>query len=324
MTATNTPYATLTPDLILDAVDSLGFQSSGSLIALNSYENRVYQIGIEDKAPIVAKFYRPGRWTNEAIIEEHEFALELAELEVPVIAPLVINDQTLFEHGDFRFAVFPRKGGQALEVDNMAQLEQVGRFIGRIHAVGSCKTFQHRIRIDVDTYGHQAYAFLKEHDFVPPEMQHNFYAAIETALELIKAHFDRAIDLPYIRIHGDCHAGNILWDRQSLHIVDLDDCLMGPRVQDIWMLLSGSEEETKLQLKHILDGYFEFHEINLTELHLVEALRTLRMIHYVGWLARRWQDPAFPVSFPWFNTPKYWETQLNSLREQVEVLSGQD
>lgn len=324
MSNTNTPYATLTPDLILNAVESMGFDCSGSLIALNSYENRVYQLGIEDKAPIIAKFYRPGRWTNAAIIEEHQFALELSALEIPVIAPLVINDQTLFEHGEFRFALFPRKGGQALEVDNMQQLEQVGRFIGRIHAVGSCRSFQHRIRLDVKTYGYDALQYLQDKQFVPGEIAHNYYTVTKTALELIEQHFQFAGELPYIRIHGDCHAGNILWDRQSLHIVDLDDCLMGPAVQDIWMLLSGSEDETKMQLKYILDGYYEFYDFNMRELHLVETLRTLRMIYYTGWLARRWEDPAFPSSFPWFNTPKYWESQLNNLREQVEMLSDQE
>lgn len=324
MNNSSAPYETLTPDLILDAVESLDFDCSGSLIGLNSYENRVYQIGIEDEAPIIAKFYRPGRWTNAAILEEHQFALELSDLEIPVIAPLVMKDQTLFEHAGFRFALFPRKGGQAMEVDNMDQLEQVGRFIGRIHAVGACKPFEHRIRIDVNSYGKKSFDYLRDNQFVPAELEHNYYSATETALELIEQHFKCAMDLPYIRIHGDCHAGNILWDRQSLHIVDLDDCLMGPAVQDIWMLLSGSAEETKAQLKCILDGYYEFYDFNMRELHLVEALRTLRMIYYTGWLAKRWDDPAFPKSFPWFNTPKYWETQLNNLREQVEILSRMD
>tara|TARA_R110000868_G_scaffold371625_2_gene635341 strand:- start:225 stop:1202 length:978 start_codon:yes stop_codon:yes gene_type:complete len=319
----STPYESLSPDLILDAVESLGLRCSGSLSALNSYENRVYQVGIEDEAPLIAKFYRPLRWTDEAIIEEHEFALELASLEIPVIAPLEIKGQTLHEHGGFRFALFPRKGGRALEVDNMEQLEQMGRFIGRIHAVGSCRPFQHRIRIDADTYGHQPYQYLMQHDFIPPELKHNFSATTEQALQLIGDQFKQAIDMPYIRLHGDCHAGNILWNNGILHIVDLDDCLMGPAVQDIWMMLSGSEHDTKLQLKSILDGYYEFCDFNMRELHLVESLRTLRIINYAGWLAKRWEDPAFPVTFPWFNTPKYWEAQLSSLREQVAILQEQ-
>ncbi len=321
MSATNTPYDSLSPDVILDAVDSLGFISSGSLTALNSYENRVYQIGIEDEAPLIAKFYRPLRWSNEAINEEHQFALELMALEIPVIAPLVVKGQTLHEHNGFRFALFPRKGGRAFEVDNMEQIEQLGRFIGRIHAVGSIRPFEHRIRIDAQTYGYQPYQFLQENNFIPEELKHNFSATTETALQLISEKFQAMSDVPTIRLHGDCHAGNILWNGSSLHIVDLDDCLMGPAVQDIWMMLSGSEEDTKLQLKHILDGYYEFYDFDPRELRLVDALRTLRMIHYAGWLAKRWEDPAFPPNFPWFNTARYWETQLNSLREQVAILS---
>ncbi len=324
MNTTNTPYASLTPDLILNAVDSLGYQCSGSLSALNSYENRVYQIGIEDEAPLIAKFYRPMRWTNEAILEEHKFAHELFALEIPVIAPLEIKGQTLHEYEGFRFALYPRKGGRALELDNMEQLEQMGRFIGRMHAVGCVRPFQHRMTINVETYGYQPYQCLRDNNFIPAEMSHNFCETVETILTLIKAKLEQYSDIPLIRLHGDCHAGNMLWNGTSLHIVDLDDCLMGPAVQDIWMMLSGSEHDTKLQLKHILDGYHEFHDFNFRELRLVETLRTLRMIHYMGWLAKRWEDPAFPASFPWFNTARYWQDQLNNLREQAVILSAQE
>lgn len=320
MSSKSTPYADLNPDVILNAVESLDLHCSGSLTALNSYENRVYQVGIEDATPVVAKFYRPERWTNAAIIEEHQFAQELAALEIPVIAPLELKGNTLHEYNDFRFALFPRKGGHALEVDNMEQLEQMGRFIARIHAVGSVRSFEHRIRIDVETYGYQPYRYLLEHDFIPPELRHNFSYITETALQAISEQLQHADDLPVIRLHGDCHAGNVLCQGQAMHIVDLDDCLMGPAVQDIWMMLSGGEHDTKLQLKHILDGYYEFYDFNMRELHLIESLRTLRMIHYAGWLAKRWEDPAFPASFPWFGTSKYWEQLLNSLREQVEVI----
>jgi Ser/Thr protein kinase RdoA (MazF antagonist) len=324
VSTTNTPYENLTPDLILDAVESLDLRCTGSLTALNSYENRVYQVGIEDEAPLVAKFYRPLRWTDEAIIEEHQFGQELMALEIPVIAPLEIKGRTLHEHAGFRFALFPRKGGRALEVDNMEQLEQMGRFIGRIHAVGECRPFQHRIRLDAETYGEQPYQFLLANHFISPEILHNFSSTATTAIQLIRDQFTAASDIPYIRLHGDCHAGNILWNGSTMHIVDLDDCLMGPAVQDIWMMLSGSAQDTKLQLKHILDGYYEFHDFNPRELHLTEALRTLRMIHYAGWLAKRWQDPAFPANFPWFNTSRYWETLLNNLREQVDILHSQE
>lgn len=317
-----TPYADLTPDVILNAVESTGFHCSGVLSALNSYENRVYQVGLEEASPIVVKFYRPNRWSDEAILEEHYFAAELQALEVPVVAPLEVNQQTLHCFAGFRFAMFPRISGRALELDNLEQLEQMGRFIGRIHAVGACGGFQHRIQLNAETYGAIPFQFLLENDFIPPELKHNFMAIMETILEAVRAQFAEALhhDIPMIRLHGDCHAGNVLCHDGVFHIVDLDDCLTGFAIQDIWMMLSGSEADTKLQLKHILDGYYEFHEINLRELHLIESLRTLRMIHYAGWLAKRWNDPAFPVSFPWFNTPKYWETLLMNLREQAELL----
>jgi Ser/Thr protein kinase RdoA (MazF antagonist) len=315
-----TPYADLSPDMILNAVESTGYVCTGALTALNSYENRVYQVGIEGASPLVAKFYRPNRWTDAAIIEEHEFAQELFDLEIPVVAPIAANGCTLHEYEGFRFAVFPRKGGRALEVDDMMQLEQVGRFIGRIHAVGRSREFKHRIHINVETYGVQPYQFLLQNNFIPEELRHNFCAVTDNILELLRERFDQEDDLPAIRLHGDFHAGNILWNDGVLHIVDLDDCLMGPAVQDIWMLLSGSENDVKLQLQHILTGYEEFNDFNMRELHLIESLRTLRMIHYAGWLARRWEDPAFPASFPWFNTPKYWQQQLGVLREQEELL----
>lgn len=320
LTETNTPYATLSPDMILNAVESLGLLCSGTFAPLNSYENRVYQVGIEDGAPLIAKFYRPGRWSNASIIEEHQFALELASHEIPVIAPLEIGGNTLHTFNEFRFALFPRKGGRALEVDNMTQLEQVGRFIARIHAVGSIRPFQHRISIDVNTYGRQPYQYLIENDFIPPEIKSNFCAVSEDALTAVENQLNNTHDIAKIRLHGDCHAGNILWQETTLHIVDLDDCLMGPAVQDLWMMLSGSAEDNKVQLKHLLDGYYEFNDFDLRELHLVEALRTLRIMHYAGWLAKRWEDPAFPASFPWFNTPRYWENLLHNLREQVELM----
>ena len=321
MSTSQTPYANLSPDLMLDAVESLGLLCNGSLSALNSYENRVYQIGIENAAPVIAKFYRPGRWTDAAIIEEHQFAQELLHLEIPVIAPLIINEQTLHDYAGFRFALFPRKGGRALEIDNMQQLERMGRFIARIHAVGNCLPFQHRIQLNEKTYGSQPFQFLLENDFIPIELKDNFCETIATALDLIKNQFQSISNISSLRLHGDCYAGNIILQEDSMHIVDLDDCLMGPAVQDIWMMLSGNEQDVKLQLNHILDGYFEFHEFDLRELRLVESLRTLRMIHYSGWLAKRWHDPAFPLNFPWFNTQHYWQNQLAGLQEQVQNLA---
>lgn len=325
MNQISAPYANLEPDLILNAVESLGFHCSGSLFPLNSFENRVYQIGIEDAEPLIAKFYRPGRWSNESIIEEHQFAQELLEHEIPVIAPLAIQGGVSLHHyQDFRFSLFARKGGRALELDNLDQLEWMGRFIGRLHAVGACRPFQHRIVLDLTTYGHQPYQFLLEHDFIPPELKHNFCDITERILEKIEQRFRQTGEINYIRLHGDCHAGNVLWNGTGPHIVDLDDCLMGPAIQDIWMLLSGSKHDIDLQLDCILSGYQEFHDFNFRELQLIEVMRTLRMMHYSSWLAKRWQDPAFPLNFPWFNTPLYWQNQLQHLRDQADLLDLDD
>ncbi|TAK73478.1 MAG: serine/threonine protein kinase [Gammaproteobacteria bacterium] len=319
---TTQPYNNLTPDLILDAIESIGLQCTGSLFALNSYENRVYQIGIEGSDPLIAKFYRPHRWSNAAILEEHQFAAELVTHEIPVVAPLTLmTDTTLHEYNGFRFALFPRQGGRSLELDNLDHLEWMGRFIGRLHAVGACQPFQHRMRLDVQSYGYQPYQFLLEHHFIPDELKHNYCHAVETALQKIEACFQQAGPIDYIRLHGDCHAGNVLWNQTGPQIVDLDDCLMGPAIQDLWMLISGgTEEERHAQLDHILHGYLEFHDFNPRERHLIEALRTLRMIHYAAWLAKRWEDPAFPLHFPWFNTPRYWQEQLETFKDQVLLL----
>lgn len=320
MTIITTPYANLDPSLILDAVEQLGFHCSGSLFALNSYENRVYQIGLEDGAPLIAKFYRPGRWSDEAILEEHQFSTELAAHEIPVVAPIKL-DTTLFSHQGFRFALFPRQGGRALELDNLEQLEWMGRFIGRLHAVGACQPFQHRMVLDVTTYGTQPNQFLLENNFIPPEIIQNYSDIVAYALEEIQRIFSQVEELRYIRLHGDCHTGNILWNQSGPQIVDLDDCLMGPAVQDIWMLLSGANpQEERIQLDCILNGYEEFYTFNYGELKLINALRTLRMLHYSAWLAKRWEDPAFPLNFPWFNTAKYWQEHLQNLREQIALL----
>lgn len=317
---TEIPYENLHPDVILDAVESIGVHCSGSLLALNSYENRVYQVGIEDATPLIAKFYRPHRWSDDAICEEHEFAHELAAQEIPVVAPLIINEKTLHHYQEFRFALFPRKGGRPLELDNLDQLEWMGRFIGRLHAVGAVKKFQHRRRLDVTTYGEETYHYLRAHNFIPTYLQANFFPIIETALQKITEIFLQVGEVNYIRVHGDCHAGNVLWNDAGLQIVDLDDCLMAPAVQDLWMLLSGDKSHINLQLDLILEAYSEFFDFNLRELHLIEPLRTLRMLHHAAWLAKRWQDPAFPLNFPWFNTPKYWEEQMRYLSEQNHLL----
>ncbi|KTC79731.1 kinase [Legionella cherrii] len=315
-----TPYAQLDPDTILDAIESTGVLCTGSLVALNSYENRVYQIGIENAEPLIAKFYRPNRWCSAAILEEHQFSLELAQHEIPIIAPLIINDRTLHHHQDFRFALFPRRSGHALELDNSEHLEWMGRFIGRLHRVSACHSFQHRIQLNPQSYGQEPYKLLIEQSFIPDYLASNFCKTVETALQKVNQIFKSIGDIDLIRLHGDCHAGNVLWSETGPHIVDLDDCLMGPAIQDIWMLLSGEPKQMDLQLEKILEGYCKFHDFNPRERHLIEALRTLRMLHYSGWIAKRWADPAFPLSFPWFNTPAYWQNLLINLNEQIELL----
>ena len=317
----NIPYANLDPNLILNAIDSAGFTCSGSLFALNSYENRVYQVGIEDSSPLIAKFYRPHRWADSAILEEHQFANELETLDIPVVAPIVSdNQQTLHHFQEFRFSLFPRRGGHALEVDNLEQLEWMGRFLGRLHAVGTCKPFQYRLQLNVQTYGYHPYDFLINNHFLPDEIAQNYRSTVEVLLTLIESYFDSINNLHNIRLHGDCHAGNILWNDNGPHIVDLDDCLMGPAIQDIWMLLSGDFSQQEIALEYILRGYSAFHDFNYNELRLIEPLRTLRMLHYSAWLAKRWEDPAFPSSFPWFNTLHYWREHLRDLKLQLDVL----
>lgn len=319
---TNTPYNLLDPDLILNAIESLGFLCSGSLLALNSYENRVYQVGIEESAPLIAKFYRPNRWSDDAILEEHQFSIELKNHDIPVVTPIATHGQTLHHYQGFRFALFPREGGRALELDNYEQLEWIGRFIGRLHAVGASKSFQHRPTLSVNYYGYEPLAYLLKHQFIPTDLESTYRNTVETLLAKITACFERYSATKMIRLHGDCHAGNVLWNDQGPHIVDLDDCLMGPAVQDIWMLISGdTPAEKNIQLDCILEGYQEFCDFDYRELHLIEPLRTLRMINYSAWLAKRWEDPAFPLNFPWYNTRRYWEEQCQLLQAQVFELN---
>ncbi len=314
------PYAGLTPDCVLDALEGMGLAADGRLLALNSYENRVYQVGIEDAAPVVVKFYRPARWNDEAILEEHAFTAELAAREIPVVAPLVIDGRTLHDHAGFRFAVYPRRGGRAPELDDPDTLEWLGRFIGRIHAVGAVAPFRHRPRLDVATFGDEPLAFLLDGDWLPAELREPYAAIAAQALDGVRAAFDRAGAVADLRLHGDCHAGNVLWTDDGPHFVDFDDARSGPAVQDLWMLLSGERPDMTRQLADVLAGYEDFREFDPRELQLVEALRTLRLIHYSAWLARRWTDPAFPAAFPWFGGQRYWQDQVLTLREQVAAM----
>lgn len=320
--ASATPYYRLDPNAVLQAIDSIGLISDGRLLALNSYENRVYQVGIEDETPVVAKFYRPGRWTDDQIIEEHEFTAELEEAEIPVVGPLTIDQRTLHSHDGFRFAVFPRRGGRAPELENEDTLNWLGRFIGRAHAVGRSSDFVHRPALDIQRFGVDSIATINEGHWLPPHIEGSFNSLAEDLIFQIRACYERAGHVRNIRLHGDCHPGNILW-RDGPIIVDMDDCQSGPAVQDLWMLLSGSNEEMSAQLGHVLEGYKQFCDFSYAELNLVEALRTLRMLHHAAWLARRWEDPAFPIAFPWFGEPRYWEDLVLGLREQLGAMQEQ-
>ncbi|HUL96209.1 MAG TPA: serine/threonine protein kinase [Usitatibacter sp.] len=320
------PYSRLTPDVVLNAIESLGMRCDGRLLALNSYENRVYQVGLEEASPVVAKFYRPARWSDAQILEEHAFARELTEAEVPVVPPLELAGRTLHAFEGFRFAAYERRGGRAPELDDPQVLEWLGRFIGRIHAVGRARAFVHRPRLDVESFGEEPREFLLSSGFIPPDLEPAWTQACALALEGVRAAFERAGDVAYLRTHGDCHASNVLWtpstgnDAGGPHFVDLDDSRMAPAVQDFWMLVSGDRHSMAQQLGHLLRGYEDFSEFDDRELQLVEALRTLRLVHYCAWLARRWDDPAFPIAFPWFNTQRYWQDRVLELREQVAAM----
>jgi Ser/Thr protein kinase RdoA (MazF antagonist) len=318
------PFETLTPDSILDALESVGLVPDGRMLGLNSYENRVYQMGIDDGAPVVAKFYRPQRWSDDAIAEEHRFATELAEREIPVVAPLELRGATLHHHAAQRFAVFPRVGGRAPELSSPDTLEWMGRFIGRIHAVGALAPYRARPALDIASFGEEPRDWLLAHDFIPADLLPAWRSTVDQALDGVRRAFDRAGAFAQIRLHGDCHGGNVLWSEtpgaSGPQFVDFDDSRMGPAVQDLWMLLSGTRQEMSRQLADVLAGYEDFHDFSPRELHLVEALRTLRLIHYSGWIARRWDDPAFPAAFPWFNTQRYWQDRVLELREQIPLM----
>jgi Ser/Thr protein kinase RdoA (MazF antagonist) len=322
------PYSRLTPDVVLNALEAQGLRCDGRLYPLNSYENRVYQVGVEDDdAPaVVAKFYRPERWSDAQILEEHAFALELAAAEIPVVAPLSFDGETLLHAEGFRVAVFPRRGGRAPELEQRDTLEWLGRFIGRIHAVGRARDFATRPRLDVETFGDEPRAYLRESGFIPPDLREAWREAADRAVDGARRAFARVGEIAWLRVHGDCHIGNVLW-RPSTgnapggpHFVDLDDARMAPAVQDLWMLVSGDRTTMGTQLGHLLRGYEDFSEFDDRELQLLEALRTLRLLHYSAWLARRWEDPAFPIAFPWFNTPRYWQDRVLELREQIAAM----
>jgi Ser/Thr protein kinase RdoA (MazF antagonist) len=320
------PYNALTPDVVLDALDSAGLRGDGRLMPLNSYENRVYQAHLEDGPVVVLKFYRPERWSESQIQEEHDFAWELAAQEIPVVAPLRLNGQTLHRHAGFSFSVSPRRGGRSPELDDPEVLEWVGRFLARIHTVGAAQPFQHRPALNGNTLGQDAVDWLTQHQAVPPDAWPGWREAAEKALRMASTQLTDA-HCNGLRLHGDCHPGNILWTPTDLplggpHFVDLDDARSGPAVQDLWMLLSGDRSQQQRQLGALLDGYEQFRDFDRRELGLIEALRTLRLLHYSAWLARRWNDPTFPMHFPWFGTSSYWLEQTQMLWDQLQAMEG--
>ncbi|WP_293603511.1 serine/threonine protein kinase [Polaromonas sp. UBA4122] len=326
-------YESLTPDVVLDALASVGLTGDGRLMALSSYENRVYQIHLESPAGsadsagdvVVAKFYRPGRWSDAQITEEHAFAAELMAAEIPVVGPLELEGSTLHHFGGFSFSVSPSRGGRRPELENLDVLEWIGRFLARIHTVGSARPFTHRPELNLTTFGTASAELLLAGGYVPLDMESRWRKAFEVAMGVAQSVFESVGDVPSLRLHGDCHPGNILWTPQGLpgagpHFVDLDDARSGPAVQDLWMLLSGDRAQCTQQLGALVDGYDEFGEFDRRELALIEPLRTLRLVHYSAWLAQRWHDPIFPINFPWFGSSDYWKGQVNMLEEQTEAM----
>ena len=314
------PYDRLTPDLVIDAVESTGRLSDARLLALNSYENRVYQVGLEEADPLIAKFYRPQRWSDEQILEEHSFSLELQAAEISVVAPLVDDEgNSLHRFDDFRFALFPRRGGYPPELDNYDNLLVLGRTLGRIHAVGRAAPFKYRQGITIQRMLADSREFLLQH-FIPTELRPAYESLTADLLQAVTTLYGEIDGAQQIRVHGDCHVGNILWRDDVAHFVDLDDCMTAPAVQDLWMFLNGERHERQLQLSELVEGYSEFCDFDPAQLRWIESLRTLRLVNYAAWLARRWEDPAFPHAFTWFNTERYWAEHILELREQLAAL----
>jgi len=313
-------FADLHPDDILATLDDMGFECDGRFLALNSYENRVYQVGIEGGRPVVAKFYRPLRWSDEAILEEHEFAVDLANQEIPVVPPLLLGGTTLHHAGYYRLAVYPCHGGRAPDLDNYDLQTQLGRLVARIHLEGATRRFKHRPSIDIYSYGVESLEYLLDNDFIPEDNRDAYESVAELVLDGVEACFERSGHVREIRLHGDFHPGNVLVAGDQLHIVDLDDARHGPAIQDLWMFLSGDRDEQTPQLAALLEGYQSFRPFDARELHLLEALRSLRIMHYAAWLARRWEDPAFKAAFPWFDSRRYWDDHVLALREQVALM----
>jgi Ser/Thr protein kinase RdoA (MazF antagonist) len=313
------PYEDLTPDVIMTAIESVDFECTGSILALGSYENRVYQIGTAEGF-VVAKFYRPGRWTTDSILEEHDFALELAEQEIPVVPPIVHDGETLHEYDGYRFALYERRGGRWPELGTAEDRIWMGRFLGRLHAVGSVRRFEERATLSREDLGRKSVEELLSGDWIPAHLTDSYESITEQLLDAIDVAFDEVGAYRNLRIHGDCHRNNVLWTDDGPHFVDLDDCVNGPAVQDLWLFLAGGRDEMAAQLGDLLEGYNQFFEFDFHELRLIEALRALRLMHYTAWITRRWADPAFPRAFPWLGEARYWEQHVQLLLEQRAAL----
>jgi Ser/Thr protein kinase RdoA (MazF antagonist) len=314
MTA-DAPYAGLTPDLVLDAVSACALWPDGRLLALNSYENRVWQVGLEDSAPVIVKFYRPGRWTDAAIVEEHRFAGELAAAELPVVAPLAFDGHTLLQHQGFRYALSPRHGGRAPDLEALDQLQWLGRLIARMHVVGARAPFDHRGRLDRDTMVTQPMRAALDSSLLPASLHANYRAAASRLDDAITARLAAVGPVRQLRLHGDCHPGNVLWTDAGPHFVDLDDARSGPAMQDLWMLANDTRA-----LDALLEGYRQFRDFDDSELLLIPALRAMRQLHYAGWIAARWHDPAFPAAFSFAAEPRWWEQHITDLHDLSDVL----
>jgi Ser/Thr protein kinase RdoA (MazF antagonist) len=306
---------------VLDAVEELGFEADARIFALNSYENRVYQVGVSDSRFLIVKFYRPGRWSREQIQEEHAFLRELAGLEIPVVPPMEFEGKgSLLQFREFFVAVFPQFIGRPPELDSLDNLLIMGRYIGRIHAAGEQDSFRARETISVERFCVDSREFLLANDFLPGDLVPAYETLSAELVSKVQQRFAEVKNLRTLRIHGDCHPGNVLWRDDVPTFVDFDDSVTGPAIQDLWMMLSGDRNQRQAQLLELVEGYNEFHEFKVRELALVESLRTMRLMHYAAWLARRWSDPAFPLSFPWFNTQRYWSEHILELREQMAAL----